>query len=289
MQSPDSAHLFNGIPINPLLRRIKTPRGDGKRASPKGRNLSTPPTEIVTARPTTGETPIKTPRIRLSNTNATSRPILETLATKLNFASRKGSIHQSAENTPTSIGSPYNKSNYISFVHKIGSETCRPKSSHYERIKILSMKESGNQKTPNLSSRDTPSLFKNLKEDEVQDLMGSKGELIKSHRKNSGHSMSYSRIGVSSISFPISATKQQAPYFSNHVLAKGEIQTVHSLFGTPTAGRMTTGGTKSFTQMAMKASIASAANSPRESQVFSSRPTFHGKLLQSKSFKGKLV
>jgi len=287
----DSIYQFNGIVVNPLIRRKeKTPRVGDKVGSPRMKNAS-PQADFGHhhhhhEKP---ETPRKKPQAKtiriqsaLQRTKSSQSPLF------LFHETSKTPKMKSIDNSPVSNGSPYSRSylrssSIVSLQNPIITSLQHTHTGggggFYDTVKLISLKENAleTRRTPEVSARGSLSVIKSYKDD-IDTIISSRADLQLAKRKSSINTLTASSsqvtLGLKKISLPIKATspilmKPKAP-------PKVDIKSMASLASTPMNRKTSIGPIGSIK------SLISTPSSPKGVQLFSSRPQFKGNFLKRK-------
>jgi len=290
----DSIYQFNGIVVNPLIRRrTKTPRVDYKFGSPRMKN-SSPNTADLHNFDKTAETPkIKSnSKIRiqsaLQRTKSSTSPFLF-----LQENHGKSPKVQSIDNSPISNSSPYSRSSMIrsSSIISIQNPKITSLQTHtggfFETVKTIQLKDTlESRRTPDMmSARGSLSIIKSYKDDNIVDtLVSSRGDLQLMHKRSHPLATSSSQLtlGLNKLSLPIKAASSPKNSFRNPQAPPkiGFKSQVASIAGTP-LNKKSSVQYGSYSQLGVK-SLISTPSSPKEVKLFSSRPQFKGNFLKRK-------
>ncbi len=264
----DPSLQMNGIIINPLRKKAQNPSRD-RTQSPKTRKSS--PKELSIVKPDRCHTPIKTLKERLSSARVKKLSISDTKTLLLGSTPK---YPKSIENTPTSRGSPFEKSSYISFVHKIDTKS-RPQSGRCDSIKFLSVKDTPTHRaSPAITIREIPNALR-FWDDNQHDLGEEHDQLKRKDCIFQGESGRNLKNGLSNMVAPVLDESHKESYLFQALFPRLNLD-IGSMMTTPRSGSLTTRAAGSYYSK-------TKGNDSHEPLVFSSRGLFKGKLIQAKS------
>ncbi len=288
----DSIYQFNGIVVNPLIRRKeKTPRVGDKVGSPRMKNAS-PHIDFGHHIHKEAETPGKKPKAQtiriqsaLQRTKSSQSPLF-----LFNDTTSKTPKMKSIDNSPTSNGSPYSRSylrssSIVSLQNPIiqSLQHTHTGGGFFETVKLIALKENTieTRRTPE-TARGSISVIKSYKDD-IDTIISSRVDFQLAKRKSSINTLTASSsqvtLGLKKLSLPIktasSTTQKTTPLLKPKAPPKVDIRSIASLASTPM-------NRKTSQNVSIK-SLVSMPSSPKGTTVlFSTRPQFKGNFLKRK-------